>query len=83
MLIIGGLGSVTGSVVGAVALFLLPEALTYLESADTFGLSQLLLAVLLIVVMIFRPNGLLGTTELSFGGRGRSTPTPSPREEDG
>lgn len=82
MLIIGGLGSVTGSVVGAIALFLLPEALTYLESADTFGLSQLLLAVLLILVMIFRPNGLLGTAELSFSGQRKGTSAASPLEED-
>jgi len=70
MLIIGGLGSITGSVVGAVGLFLLPEALTYLEGDGTFGLSQLLLAVVLVLVMIFRPNGLLGKRELSFGPRG-------------
>lgn len=66
MLIIGGLGSITGSIVGAVGLFLLPEALTYLEGEGTFGLSQLLLAVLLVLVMIFRPNGLLGKRELGF-----------------
>lgn len=67
MLIIGGLGSITGSVIGAVGLFLLPEALTYLEGEGTFGLSQLLLAVILVLVMIFRPNGLLGKRELALG----------------
>jgi len=66
MLIIGGLGSITGSVVGALGLFLLPEAFTYLEGAGTHGLSQLLLAVVLVLVMIFRPNGLLGRRELSL-----------------
>ena len=80
MLIIGGLGSITGSVVGAITLFLLPEALTYLESANSFGLSQLLLAVLLVLVMIYRPNGLLGKTELSISGRRNSASTGSPRE---
>lgn len=82
MLIIGGLGSITGSVVGAIVLFLLPEALTYLEGASTFGLSQLLLAVLLILVMIFRPNGLLGTAELSFGRHRRDSQRTSPLEGD-
>src|SRR5690606_11072820 len=66
MLIIGGLGSITGSVVGALGLFMLPEAFTYLEGAGTHGLSQLLLAVVLVLVMIFRPNGLLGRRELSL-----------------
>jgi len=81
MLIVGGLGSVTGSVVGAILLFLLPEALTYLESAETFGLSQLLLAVLLVLVMIFRPNGLLGTAELSIGRRRQEAGAPAVLEE--
>ena len=74
MLIIGGLGSVTGSVLGAVGLFLLPEALTYLESTESFGVSQLVLSVLLVLVMIFRPKGLLGTAELSLGRRKRRVP---------
>lgn len=69
MLIIGGLGSITGSVLGAILLFLLPEALTYLEGEGTFGLSQLLLSVILVLVMIFRPNGLLGKRELGLGRR--------------
>lgn len=74
MLIIGGLGSITGSVVAAVGLFLLPEALTYLEDSSRFGLSQLVLSVLLVLVMIFRPNGLLGKSELSLGRPGRRPP---------
>lgn len=82
MLIVGGLGSVTGSVVGAIILFLLPEALTYLEGAGTFGVSQLGLSVLLVLVMIFRPNGLLGRTELSFRGRRRED-LAAPRTDEG
>lgn len=66
MLVIGGLGSVSGSVAGATLLFLLPEALRYIERQGTFGLSQLLVALLLILVMIFRPQGLLGRKELSL-----------------
>lgn len=77
MLIIGGLGSVTGSVVGAILLFLLPEALTYLETVGTFGLSQILMAVLLVLVMIYRPNGLLGRAELPLGGWGDKQQTPN------
>jgi branched-chain amino acid transport system permease protein len=66
MLVVGGLGSITGSVVGAAALFLLPEGLRFLESEGWFGLSQLLVAGLLIAVMIFRPQGLLGGFEVSL-----------------
>ncbi len=65
MLVIGGLGSIWGSVLGAVVLFLIPEGLRFLESAklfglELFGLSQLVVAIMLILVMIFRPQGLLG-----------------------
>jgi branched-chain amino acid transport system permease protein len=67
MLVIGGLGSISGSVLGASILFIIPEALRFLETGRLFGLSQLILAVLLIVVMIFRPQGLLGRGEISLG----------------
>jgi branched-chain amino acid transport system permease protein len=65
MLVIGGLGSIWGSVLGAVVLFLIPEGLRFLEGAkvfglELFGLSQLVVAIMLILVMIFRPQGLLG-----------------------
>ena len=66
MLVVGGLGSITGSVVGAATLFLLPEGLRFLEREGLFGLSQLLVAILLILVMIFRPQGLLGSYEFSL-----------------
>jgi branched-chain amino acid transport system permease protein len=69
MLVIGGMGSISGSVVGATALFLIPEALRYIESQGTFGLSQILVALLLMLIMIFRPQGLLGHKEISLGKR--------------
>lgn len=67
MLVIGGLGSIWGSVLGAVMLFLIPEGLRFLESTklfgiELFGLSQLVVAIMLILVMIFRPQGLLGSS---------------------
>ncbi|HZJ09242.1 MAG TPA: hypothetical protein VFD39_06065, partial [Trueperaceae bacterium] len=62
----------------AVGLFLLPEALTYFEGPGTFGLSQLLLSVVLVLVMIFRPNGLLGKRELALGPR--RTPAAAERQ---
>lgn len=63
MLIVGGVGSISGSVLGATALFLIPEALRYVERQGTFGLSQILVAVLLILIVIFRPQGLLGRNQ--------------------
>lgn len=61
MVVLGGMGSMTGSVVAAIVFTWLPEAL---RSFDEFRM--LAYAVLLIVMMIFRPQGLFGTKELAF-----------------
>jgi branched-chain amino acid transport system permease protein len=76
MVVLGGMGSITGAVVGAAIMTVLPE---YLRSVDEgfafgsiqtgplFGLSQIVLAVGFILVMIFRPSGLFGDKELGLG----------------
>lgn len=66
MVVLGGMGSITGSVAAAVVLTILPEALR--SFADY---RMLLYSVLLIVMMLFRPGGLLGRSELSIAGFGR------------
>ncbi|MDQ7850133.1 MAG: branched-chain amino acid ABC transporter permease [Armatimonadota bacterium] len=72
MIVVGGLGSTTGAVVGAIVLTLIPEALRSLEGGievvgitlpPLFGLSQLILAVMLILTMMLRPRGLVGGWE--------------------
>ena len=55
MAIIGGLGSVRGSIVGAILLVALPEVFRVLQDYR-LGLGGLLVVVL----MVFRPHGLLG-----------------------
>ncbi|HYO29340.1 MAG TPA: branched-chain amino acid ABC transporter permease [Thermomicrobiales bacterium] len=76
MVVLGGMGSITGAVVGATIMTVLPE---YLRSVDEgfafgavqtgplYGLSQIVLAVGFILVMIFRPSGLFGDRELGLG----------------
>jgi len=59
MIILGGLGSIVGSVLGAILLTILPEALR--EFAQY---RMVIYSLLLIVLMITRPQGLLGTTDL-------------------
>jgi len=61
MVYFGGLNSVVGSVVGAVGLNLLSEALRPLEIWK-----WIIIPVLLILVMIFRPTGLIAFTELDL-----------------
>jgi len=67
MVILGGLGSLPGAIIGAVAFtvppFLLQQFVFY---------KYLMISVLLIAVMVFRPEGLLGTVSIrprkSMGG---------------
>ncbi|MGH7726531.1 MAG: branched-chain amino acid ABC transporter permease [Candidatus Eiseniibacteriota bacterium] len=59
MVVLGGMGSVSGSVVGAIALTVLPEALRPVKQYR-----MVIYALLLIVLMITRPQGLFGTNEL-------------------
>ncbi|MHB1394876.1 MAG: branched-chain amino acid ABC transporter permease [Clostridia bacterium] len=59
----GGMGSLSGSILSASALTLLPEILRL------FGFSKyrmLLYAILLLILMLFRPQGLMGSKELSL-----------------
>lgn len=62
MVIVGGSGSVAGSVIGAVLLVSLPEALRFLglPSSVAANIRQILYGTLLVVFMMFRPQGILG-----------------------
>ena len=59
--VLGGMGSMTGSVLAAYVLTYLQEFLRFLQNYRL-----LFYPIILILVMIFRPQGLLGTKELSF-----------------
>lgn len=59
--IIGGTGSLTGSVVGAAFLSALPEAMRSFSTYRMLGYS-----VVLILVMLFRPGGIFGRWEFSL-----------------
>ena len=62
MVIIGGAGSLWGPLVGAVVLVTLPEALRFvgLPSAVAANLRQIIYGSLLVIMMMFRPRGLVG-----------------------
>jgi branched-chain amino acid transport system permease protein len=66
MIILGGLGSIVGSVLGAILLTVLPEALR------TFAEYRMVIySLLLIILMITRPQGLLGNMDPFKGWRAR------------
>jgi len=57
--VLGGMGSITGSFIGATIITFLLEALRFL------GRWRLVFySLILIMFMIFRPGGLMGTTEI-------------------
>lgn len=73
MLILGGLRSVTGAVIGTLMISLGLEMVRVMETGPTLlgikfpqmlGLSGLLLGVVIVVVMAFKPDGLMGNREI-------------------
>ncbi|MDQ3634810.1 MAG: branched-chain amino acid ABC transporter permease [Acidobacteriota bacterium] len=74
MIVIGGMGSMTGAIIGAVVVTLLPELLRGLPPIDIPGLGVVqfadlrlvIFALILILTMIFRPQGIFGTKEFGL-----------------
>jgi len=63
--VFGGMGSMTGAILAAYALTILQEFLQMLPRAVQ-DLRLIVYAIVLILIMIFRPKGLLGMREFSF-----------------
>ncbi|EGP67779.1 branched-chain amino acid ABC transporter permease [Streptococcus mitis] len=61
IVVFGGLGSITGAIVSAIVLGILNMLLQ-----DVASIRMIIYALALVLVMIFRPGGLLGTWELSL-----------------
>ena len=62
MVIFGGMGSIRGSVVGAVVLVVFPEMLRFLgfPSSIAAPMRQMIYGLLLVILMIKRPQGIMG-----------------------
>jgi branched-chain amino acid transport system permease protein len=73
MVVLGGMGSVSGAVMAAIVLTILPEALRPVKEYR-----MVIYALLLIVLMIARPQGIFGTRELQLPWRrGPAAPKPA------
>jgi branched-chain amino acid transport system permease protein len=73
MIVIGGMGSMTGAILGAIIVTLLPELLRQLPAIQVGGstfqfadLRLVIFALILIFTMILRPQGILGTREFGL-----------------
>src|SRR5687767_8119261 len=66
MVVLGGLGSISGSIVAAIILTFLPEALRYVKDiyADMRDPRMVIYSIMLIVLMLTRPQGIFGRREL-------------------
>lgn len=73
MVVLGGMGSITGSVIAALFLTVLKEALRPLQEITRLDFRMVIYSLLLIILMLTRPNGLFGTKEVGdFFGRFRN-----------
>jgi len=61
IVVLGGMGSVSGSIIAAI---LLAVVTTYLQSIP--ALRMIIYSVLLVSIMIFRPQGLMGSKEITL-----------------
>ena len=84
MLIVGGPRTVTGTAIGVLLVTIATEGLRAMENSfsvsgilpfETVGMTEILLAILLIFMLAFRPGGLIQTFEL--GARWFSRPVAS------
>ena len=75
MLIIGGRGSLTGAVAGAVVIAVLTELLREIEIgfqvgkttiAAPAGVGDVILALIMLLIILFRPQGIAGGRELTW-----------------
>lgn len=67
MVVLGGMGSIPGVILGAVVLYLLPEGLREFQQYR-----MLLFGAAMVVIMVFRPQGLIGTRRrgMEMGAKG-------------
>ncbi|WP_081683703.1 branched-chain amino acid ABC transporter permease [Granulicoccus phenolivorans] len=75
IVVLGGLGSLTGSVLGAIVLGLVS---TFLQSYPE--IQMILYSLILVLLMLFRPQGLLGNREFSVRALGRILPIRTKKE---
>jgi len=83
MLVVGGMGSLSGAVLGVVILSSLIQVLRWLEAGvaigtSTFalpnGVQEIALGIVMVVILMFRPSGIMGNRELDWPAAGTEKP---------
>lgn len=65
MIVLGGMGSITGAVLGAIVITILPELLRQLPG-NLYSYRLVIYSALLILIMLTRPQGMLGAKEFGI-----------------
>lgn len=66
MIVVGGLGTILGAILGAIVISVLPVAISFLKGVlppsvgQTAGLEPLLFGLIIVLVIVFEPAGLYG-----------------------
>jgi branched-chain amino acid transport system permease protein len=86
MLVVGGVGSLSGAVVGTAVVTAITEVLARLESGGSIGpidiplrpgIRDMVVAALTMLILVARPAGITGSRELRWPRRGRRAPEPA------
>jgi branched-chain amino acid transport system permease protein len=68
MLVVGGVNSLSGAVIGTLVLTFLAQVLRDIEaSLDRPGLTEVCFALILILILVLRPSGITGGKEIPLG----------------
>ena len=67
MIVLGGMGSITGAVLGAIVITILPELLRQLPG-NLIHYRLVIYSALLVVIMLTRPQGVMGAKEFGIPG---------------
>lgn len=65
IIVLGGLGSVSGAILAAIFMTVLPEALRPLQQITQLDFRMIIYSLILIIFMLVRPNGLFGKHEVT------------------
>ncbi|MBR5001416.1 MAG: branched-chain amino acid ABC transporter permease, partial [Firmicutes bacterium] len=76
IVVLGGMGSMTGTVVAAAVLAVITMLLQSFSE-----LRMVLYAIMLVAIMLFRPQGLMGSRELSIPGFTAKRQKKAPKEK--
>lgn len=81
IVVLGGLGSMTGTIVTAISWVFLLEGLRFILGEQFIDFRGVIYALILIITILLRPQGIFGGKELRFMAPPKATPPAAPGKE--